>query len=406
MTQKHRVVIIGANFGGLSAASELAKAHHVTVIDPSAHFEFLPNIHELVSGVKRATHLRLPRQRLVRRLGARFVRDAVTAIEPQNNRVLTLAGQWIHYDACIVGVGGVNNDFGVSGVAEHALAFKSVDDCAAIGSRLRALSHASSPASVVIVGGGLEGVEALGEILRRYRHNVRLHVHLVDSADRLLSSAPASLAHSIERRCSQFPVAFHYGARVAAVTRHQVVLESGETLPSDATIWTGGARPSPLLIEAGLVGNTRNWAPVDNQLRSLVHDAIFVIGDAAGMEQPMSKQAYHAMEMGKCAARNVSRLLRGARLQSYQPGPELSVVSLGDLDTYLLHGDRALTGTVLASAKESIYQLNMARFDPPTGLASLYGLQQRSLNSIAELGLPTVRSPSALLALSNLRVLS
>ena len=64
MARKHRVVIVGANFGGLSAASELAKTHRVTLVDPSAYFEFLPNIHELVSGVKSPNHLRLPRQRL------------------------------------------------------------------------------------------------------------------------------------------------------------------------------------------------------------------------------------------------------------------------------------------------------------------------------------------------------
>ena len=64
-----RVAIVGANFAGLRVAQRLDARFDVTVFDPSPSFEWLPNIHELVSGVKRPAELRLSRRRLIARLG-------------------------------------------------------------------------------------------------------------------------------------------------------------------------------------------------------------------------------------------------------------------------------------------------------------------------------------------------
>jgi NADH dehydrogenase len=52
-----RTVIVGANFAGLTAAMNLPGTFDVTVIDSRPHFEFLPNIHELLSDVKKPQNL-------------------------------------------------------------------------------------------------------------------------------------------------------------------------------------------------------------------------------------------------------------------------------------------------------------------------------------------------------------
>jgi hypothetical protein len=70
---RRRVVIIGANFAGLIAAMRLPPDYKVTVLDPSPWFEFLPNIHELISGIKSPGSLRLLKKRLLQRTGHQFV---------------------------------------------------------------------------------------------------------------------------------------------------------------------------------------------------------------------------------------------------------------------------------------------------------------------------------------------
>jgi NADH dehydrogenase len=164
-SERARVVILGGGFAGLSAALELRPdRHEVTLIDRNRWFEFLPNIHELLSGVKTPELLRLPLDRTLKRAGHRFVRDTVTGIDTEKRTVSTRRRDAIGYDALIVAFGGVDATRGVPGVAEHAMPFKSVDQCHRIGKRLARLAERRKPAQVVIVGGGLEGVEALGEI--------------------------------------------------------------------------------------------------------------------------------------------------------------------------------------------------------------------------------------------------
>jgi len=151
-TSRPRIAVVGAGFAGLTAARELGRQFSVTVLDRSPWFEWLPNIHELLSGVKRSGDLRLPHRALVARSGHRFVQSTVTAIDAGAGRLVTSGGRSIGFDACIVAVGGVHDTFGVPGADRHAMSFKCVDDCDAIGRRLAQLAARPGRLSVVIVG--------------------------------------------------------------------------------------------------------------------------------------------------------------------------------------------------------------------------------------------------------------
>lgn len=406
MTDRKKVVIIGANFAGLSCAMNLSSDYAVTVIDASACFEFLPNIHELLSGVKSAGLLRLPRARILQRLGHEFIQDTVSVIDAEGGSVKTASGENFDFDACVVAVGGVNNTYGLPGVEDFALPFKSVDDCARIRERLERLAKAGEGMSLVVVGGGLEGVEALGEILRAYRRIPYLKVHLVEGSKTLLPGGPAALSSEILRKCQPYPVTFHLGDRVKAVTKARVRLASGKSLKSDITLWTGGAAPSPLLYESGLSISTDTWAAVEPSLKSQVFDNVFVIGDAAALPTSVSKQAYHALDMGSHAATNVKRFLAHSSLRPFKSGPEISLISLGDIDTYLQVGQWVFAGPALAPAKELIFQANMARLDPPHRIPAALELQARYWQGIRELTVPLLWPPSSLRRLANLRKLA
>ena len=368
---KQRIVIVGANFAGLAAAQQLGREHAVTVIDRSRWFEWLPNIHELLSGVKRPQDLRLDRRRLIVRAGHRFVQATAANIDADAGHVVTTGGRRISFDACIVAVGGVGDTHGVRGADRHALQFKTIDDCHAIGRRLAALARGSAGFSVVIVGGGLEGVEAVGEILRRDRRHPRMRLTLVEAGRRLLPGTPARLDRIVRRHCEEHGVDCLLGDRVAAVTPKQVRLASGARLRSDLTIWTGGVVAPELLLSSSLAPDRGRWATVKRSLQSTRHENVFVIGDAAELPRPLGKQAYFALPMGECAADNVARYLAGRRLREFRPSPKPMLVAFGDLDTFLVTGDSVIATPALAAAKEAVFQLTMAQLDPPRSPAAL-----------------------------------
>jgi len=388
---KPRILIVGANFAGIAAAQHLDRRYDVTVIDRSPWFEWLPNIHELLSGAKRAADLRLPRARLVKRAGHRFVTAQGVRIDARRARALLARGKSIEFDACIVAVGGVHDTFGVRGADRHALAFKGVDDCAGIGreiARLRRRGDRPQRPQVVIVGGGLEGIEGLGEILSGERRRRSLDVTLVESGPRLMPDLPAALDARVRAHCAAFDVRLLTRTRVTAVTPRRVRLDSGEVLRSDLTIWTGGSAPSPLLRASGLAARAGQWAEVTAALQSRRHANVFVIGDAAALPSPLSKQAYHALDMGKCAADNVSRWLGGRSLRRFRAAPKPTLVAFGDLDTFLVAGRRVLASPALAAAKESIYQLTMAQIDPPLAPTTLRAATTRLRRGARQIALP------------------
>jgi NADH dehydrogenase FAD-containing subunit len=377
LTSRPRVAIVGANFGGLRAAQELGSEFDVTVFDPSPWFEWLPNIHELVSRAKRPSDLRLPRKRLVAAAGHRFVRDAVAGIDARRGTLATAGGTVHAFDFCIVAAGSVDATYGVRGVERHAMPFRSVEQCDAIGRRLVALMKGRKARSIVIVGGGFAGVEALGEVLRRYRTRDNLTLHIVEAGPALMPGASPKIDAAVRRHVRAYDVRIHTRSPVAAITPTGVRLQGGQRLRSDLTIWTGGGVAPPLLHAAKLAPKQLQWAPVDATLRSRRFDNVFVIGDAAALPVAVPKQAFHALEMGECAAANVRRAAAGRALRRYRPSRTPLLVAFGDLDTFLVAGRSVVANPAFAAGKEAVYQVTMAQIDPPSNVHALGQLASR-----------------------------
>jgi len=362
---RSRVVIIGGNFAGLVAASRLSCDHDVTVVDARADFEWTPNIHEILSGVKDREGVVLPRADCVSRYGHTFVHDAVTEIDRDSSSVITEGGLVLPYDACLIAAGSQRTTFGIEGADKYALGLRLVDDAVRIGSRLDKLAARKRRASVVIVGGGVSGIEALGEILRRRAQGDEFNIHVVELESRILEQQPKGLASDAALRFAPYPVTLHTNAAVTHVGARSVTLGSGEKLTADLCIWSAGMTLPDFLRDAGLNDAGDDWLPVDDTLRSRYADNIFVAGDCADLPVPARKQAYYAMDMGEIAGDNISRLLRDRRLRRFRAAPMPMLISFGDITTWLVAGESVVASPLLAAAKEGVYQATMARLASP-----------------------------------------
>jgi len=291
------------------------------------------------------------------------------------------AGDVLSFDAAVLAVGGQNNTFGVRGADQFALPFKSVDQCRRIGEKL-AEKMAQGACRVVIVGGGVEGIEALGEILRRYGGEPGLFVTLVDSRARLLAEGPCIVDQRIREHIAGLPVTFIGERRVARVTAKQVWLSDKQKLAADLVIWTGGVSPPALLCASGLA-EPGAWLAVTPTLRAEGVNRLWVAGDVVA-GQGSSKQAYHALDMGELAAANLLADLAGKPMRAYRPSPKPLLITFGHLDAFLIDGQRVLTGPALAVAKELVYQLNMARIDRAWDPRRLAGTLKRARGLLSD----------------------
>lgn len=402
---KDKVLVIGGGVGGLSAARAFGRHRDVTLVNPTPWCEWLPNIHELVSGAKTPEALRLRLEPVLQRVGHQFIQGRVEKLDADNGVAVLDDGRRLHFDVCIVAVGGLNNTAGVGGADAHAWPFKSVRDCDAIHQHINALVDEGGRHSIAIVGGGLEGVEALGEILRGFaRYRSSLDIHVIEGGEHLMPHAPERVDRSIRSACRPFSVKFHMRSRVSRVDSDRLVLADGREIPSELTIWTGGSAPHPLLHAAGLTEKTGTRAPVRDTLMSRFQENVFVVGDAADIGEDLSQQAYHAMAMGELAAANAEALFTGKRLKPFEPAPKPQLVTFGNLDCFLVFDRMVVAGTVLGQLKEAIYQVNMARLNPPRRLSPALGFYQRLYNGFWHSLWPNVTNLSSLMKLPQLRV--
>ncbi len=362
---RSRVVIVGGNFAGLVAASRLSCDHDVTVVDTRADFEWTPNIHEILSGVKNRDSVVLPRAQCIERYGHTFVHDAVTHIDRDSSSVLTKGGLVLPYDACLVAAGSQRTTFGIEGADRYAVGLRLADDAVHIAGRLDRLARRKRRASVTIVGGGVSGIEAVGEILRRRAQGDEFDIHVVELEPRILGQLPEGLARDALRRFAPYSVTLHTDATVASVAARSVTLASGEKVKADLCIWSAGLALPDFLRDAGLNDTHDEWLPVDDTLQSRYADNVFVAGDCAALPEPIRKQAYYAMDMGAVAGDNIARLLADRRLKPFRAAPMPMLISLGDITTWLVAGEIVAASPVLAAAKEGVYQATMARFESP-----------------------------------------
>ncbi len=403
---RSRVVIIGGNFAGLVAASRLSGDHDVTVVDARADFEWTPNIHELLSGVKSREGVVLPRAECVNRYGHTFVQDVVTGIDRDARAVVTESGLSLPYDACLVAAGSVRTTFDIEGADEHALAFRTVGDAMRIASRLDKLATRKRRASVVIVGGGVSGIEVLGEVLRRRGQGDEFDLHVVEVEPGILDAQFDGLARDAAERFAPYPVTLHTNAAIRQVTARSVVLESGEKLTADLCIWSAGMALPEFLRDAGLSEAGDEWLPVDDTLRSFYADNVFVAGDCAALNTPIRKQAYYAMDMGEVAGDNIARFLEGRQLRTFRAKPMPMLISFGDITTWLVVGEAAFASPVLAAAKEGVYQATMARLaSPHAPLEYSAGIVSRAVVATQRLLLPQLSPRKLLLGITGSRVI-
>lgn len=402
--QKRSVVIVGASFAGLSAAAQLPPEVEVTLIDPNPFFEFLPNIHELISRYKKGEELQLGKKEIIEGMGHRLIVDRVISID-RDAKVLQMEhGGAISFDSCLLTIGGVNNTRGVPGVDAYTFPFKSVAQCDAIGKQLQTLSLRNTPFSVGIVGAGVEGLEALGEILRAYRESP-IQIHLIERNPGFTIPTAEKIGKEVCRLCADLPIGFHFNRSVKEVKSDALLLDNGQKLAVDLCIWTGGVQVHPMLREAGLLAKEDEWAPVNEYLQSVYGADIFIAGDSVSVPGAEEKQGYYALAMGEIAGKNLLRHLHGESLLPYHPQAYPSIYSFGDLSCFVSWKTYAIAGFPLASAKESLYQYNMAQMQHPDSLESCSEVAVRSLTGLWSLAFSYLYSPLSIFQKSRVRLL-
>ena len=339
------MVIVGAGFGGLNLARELAgrSEFQVVLINKYNYHEFQPLYYQVATAGLEANSILFPlRAALGDNANIHIRVTAMTGIRPADKAVDTEIGP-ITYDYLVMAMGADTNFFGQQAFIDLALPMKSVQEAIALRNRLlqnfeEALSvetddELTGLMDVVVVGGGPTGVELCGT-LAELRKTVLprdypeldfkgMDIHLVESGGELLGPMSVQAQKKSLDYLQELGVNVKLKTRVTDFDGKIVTMNDGTTIRSNNLIWAAGVRANtPMGIPAEAVGRGgRLIVNRFNQVQGFTD--LFAIGDLALMAEGTAwpdghpQVAQPAIQQAKLLAKNLTRLVRNGQPEPF-----------------------------------------------------------------------------------------
>jgi NADH dehydrogenase len=346
-SQKPRVVILGAGFGGLTAARAMADIAHVTVVDRHNFQTFLPLLYQVSTAGLAADHVAHPVRGALRKTGVQFRMGSPISVDHKNKTIKLDSSEVLEFDQLVVALGSVTADFGIPGVAEHSLGMKSVSEALAIRAevmrRFEDLCRFEDDTifSISVVGGGPTGVEMAGafaELVRGPLKNDQAHaashirINLIEAGPRILPMFSEKLSARAKKDLEKLGVNVRLNTAVAELKPRSIIVKEGDSIPSEVTIWAAGVKGEPAggILNLPLV-STR--IDVDQTLQVKHYPGIFAIGDIAGFVGKdgrfLPMVAPVAMQQGRFIAKQIKRLANGQSLEAFKYIDKGSMATIG-----------------------------------------------------------------------------
>lgn len=330
-----QICILGGGFGGLYTALRLSKLPWegtpptITLVDCSDRFLFLPLLYELVTDELQTWEIAPPYTELLAGTAVQFRQAGVTGIDLDQHRVNLSDGLTLTYDRLVLALGGTTPMDMAPGVAEHALAFRTLQDAYQLKDRLRLLETAGvEKIRVAVVGGGYSGVELACKVAEQLGDRGR--VRLVERSDMILRTSPEHNREVAQKALSDLGVWVDLDTTVDNVTADTISLtfrEQTDILPVDLVLWTVGTRVNDAIAHLPLKHNERQQVVVQPTLEAVDRPGVYALGDVAdcrdaeGQQVPATAQV--AMQQADFVGWNIWASLGGGEASATKNRPQL-----------------------------------------------------------------------------------
>ncbi|MGC4907409.1 NAD(P)/FAD-dependent oxidoreductase [Streptomyces cyaneofuscatus] len=359
---QHRIIVIGAGYAGAIAAGRLARRLRredvaITLVNPEPDFVERVRMHQLAVGQELRPR---PFAEMFAGTGVRLRLARVTAVDADRRTVTVTDEQSteeLPYDTLVYALGSAWNTQDVPGTAEHAHDIAGRSGALRLRERLAGLA-AGQP--VVVVGGGLTGLEAATEIAEA-RPDLDVALAARGGLGDWLS--PKGARH-LRKVVDRLGITVHEHTAVTTVEADRVTT-ADSTIPAAVTVWTTGFAAHPIARATALKTDTTGRIEVDGTMRSLSHPDVYAIGDAARVmgpgDKPLRMSCASGVPTAWQAADSIASRLTGTKPTTVPLRYFNQCISLGRKDgliQYVTADDQsrpaALAGKTAALYKELV----------------------------------------------------
>lgn len=357
-----RILILGGGFAGLATARKLERMlrpgeAEMTLISRENFTLFTPMLPEIGSGNLETRHVVTPVRAQLRRTS--FVLGDVRAIDLEAKHVTvehTIMGtmRTLPYDQLVIGLGSVTSTFGLPGIAERSIPYKTLEDADRVRNHVIAMLETADVTTdpvlrkryltFVFVGGGFTGVEAAGEMAdffhstKRYYRNIDIadiEVVLVEGGKKLLPDLQAGMGEYSEGALRKRGIRVMTETMVAGADDVGLQIKDGPTIPTATIVWSAGVKPSPVVSDLSIATGRGGSIIVANDLSVPNFPGVWAIGDCAAVPDPdepgksYPATAQHAIREGPVLAGNIVATLRGTETKRFRYRAMGMMASLG-----------------------------------------------------------------------------
>lgn len=357
-----RILILGGGFAGLATARKLERMlrpgeAEMTLISRENFTLFTPMLPEIGSGNLETRHVVTPVRAQLRRTS--FVLGDVRAIDLEAKHVTvehTIMGtmRTLPYDQLVIGLGSVTSTFGLPGIAERSIPYKTLEDADRVRNHVIAMLETADVTTdpvlrkryltFVFVGGGFTGVEAAGEMAdffhstKRYYPNIDIadiEVVLVEGGKKLLPDLQAGMGEYSEGALRKRGIRVMTETMVAGADDVGLQIKDGPTIPTATIVWSAGVKPSPVVSDLSIATGRGGSIIVANDLSVPNFPGVWAIGDCAAVPDPdepgksYPATAQHAIREGPVLAGNIVATLRGTETKRFRYRAMGMMASLG-----------------------------------------------------------------------------
>ncbi|MGC1212469.1 MAG: FAD-dependent oxidoreductase, partial [Micromonospora sp.] len=358
-----RIIVLGAGYAGAIAAGRLAKRLRpedvaITLVNAEPDFVERVRMHQLAVGQDLKPR---PLTEMFAGTGVELRLAKVTGVDVDRKTVAVIdanGAEELTYDTLVYALGSGWNAQGVPGTAEHAYQIASRPGARRLRERLARLDAGQT---VVVVGGGLTGLEAATEIAEA-RPDLDVALAARGGLGDWLS--PKGRKH-LREVFGKLGITVHEHAAVTGVEADRVATADGKAIPAAVTVWTTGFAVHPIAKATALEVTGTGQIVVDGTMRSVSHPDVYAIGDAAFAMgrggKPLRMSCASGTPMAWQAADAIAARLTGGKLPNAPLRYFNQCISLGrkeGLIQYVTADDRAvpaaLTGRLAAVYKELV----------------------------------------------------
>ncbi|MEK9180524.1 MAG: FAD-dependent oxidoreductase [Patescibacteria group bacterium] len=321
------ILILGAGFGGLRAATQIAKnlrrlklldKYRVVLVDRNDCHLYTPLLYKLAASASvqkdACTYSIIS---LIHGLPIDFIQGKISKIDLVNGDVHIEGGRPIKCEFLVLALGSETNYFGIPGLKENSLELKTMESSLEIKAVLSAGFKKGGGVKIVVGGAGAGGIELASEIRLWADHavknkNLRVDVSLLEAMPTILPGLDKNVISATERRLKMLGVAINVNAKIVSVKPREITLDGGTKIPFDIFVWTGGIKTPELLAALPLQKEPRGKPLAESGMACLpakqdlkLYPMIYGLGDSVCFMDPKTKRPVPAVARAALAQADV-----------------------------------------------------------------------------------------------------